>query len=75
MRDLLDGIGDEAGILEARKTVGTAPNVRLQRGNAKTLLVIEEEVDLCRKKVTVIHGEVYALEREWVSGKKDAILG
>jgi hypothetical protein len=73
--ELLDGIGDEPGILEARKAVGTDPNVRLQGGNAKTLLVIEEEVDLCRKEVTVIHGEVYALERKWVSDKKDAIFG
>jgi hypothetical protein len=29
--------------------------VRLERGNAKTLLVIEEEVDLSRKEVTMIH--------------------
>jgi hypothetical protein len=75
VRELFDGIGYEAGILEARKTVSAAPNVRLQGGNAKTLLVIEEEVDLCRKEVSVIHGEVYALERKWVSGKKDAIFG
>jgi len=75
VRELLDRVGDEAGILEAGQAVGTGPNMRLEGGNAKTLLVIEEEVDLCRKEVTVIHGEVYALEQEWVSGKKDAIFG
>jgi hypothetical protein len=49
--------------------------VRLERSNAKTLLVIEEEVDLGREKVTMIHGEVYALVRRWVSVETEEILG
>jgi hypothetical protein len=71
LRELLDRIGDETGVLEPRKAIGTRPNVRLEGGNAKALLVIEEEVDLSREKVTVIHREVYALAQEWVSGKED----
>jgi hypothetical protein len=67
LRELLDRIGDETGVLEPRKAIETRPNVRLEGGNAKTLLIIEEEVDLSRKKVTVIHGEVYALAQVWVS--------
>jgi len=67
LRELLDRIGDETGVLEPRQAIGTSPNVRLEGGNAKALLVIEEEVDLSREKVTVIHGEVYALAQEWVS--------
>jgi len=49
--------------------------VRLERSNAKTLLVIEEEVDLGREKVTMIHGEVYALVRRWVSVETEEIFG
>lgn len=67
MLELFDRVGDETGVLEARSTVWAGPNVRLERGNAKALLVIEEEVDLSREEVAVIHGEVYALVREWVS--------
>jgi hypothetical protein len=71
LRELLDRIGDETGVFEPRKAIGTRANVRLEGGNAKTLLVIEEEVDLSREKVSVIHGEVYALAQEWVSGNED----
>ena len=74
VRELFDRIGDETGVLEASKAIGTGPNMRLEGGNAKTLLVIEEEVDLSREKMTVIHGEVYALAQEWVSGNKTEIL-
>lgn len=70
MLELLDGVSDETGVLETRKALGARPNVCLEGGNAKTLLVIEEEVDLSREKVTVIHGEVYALVRECVSERK-----
>ena len=49
--------------------------MRLERSNAKTLLVIEEEVDLGREKVTMIHGEVYALVRKWVSVETEEIFG
>ena len=49
--------------------------MRLERGNAKTLLVIEEEVDLSRKKVTMIHEGVYALGRKWVSDETENLLG
>jgi hypothetical protein len=73
LRELLDRIGDETGVLEPRKAIGTRPNVRLEGCNAKTLLVIEEEVDLSREKVTVIHGEVYALAKEGVSEKNKEI--
>jgi hypothetical protein len=74
LRQLFDRIGDETGVLEPRKAIGAGPNVRLEGGNAKTLLVIEEEVNLSREKMTVIHGEVYALAQEWVSGNEDENL-
>jgi hypothetical protein len=67
MGKLLDGIRYEAGFLEFGLTLAAGSDVRLERGNAKTLLVIEEEVDLCREEVTMIHGEVYAARGEWVS--------
>jgi hypothetical protein len=70
VRELLDRIGDEAGVLQPRGALGTGANVSLEGRNAEALLVIEEEVDLGRKKVTVIHGEVYALALDWVSGRK-----
>jgi hypothetical protein len=49
--------------------------VRLEWSNAKTLLVIEEEVDLSREKVTMIHGEVYAMVRDGVSERKTEFRG
>jgi hypothetical protein len=45
--------------------------VSLQGSNAKTLLVIKEEVDLGREEVTMIHEWVYARDLEWVSGITD----
>jgi hypothetical protein len=44
--------------------------VRLEGGNAKTLLVVEEEVDLGGKKVAMIHERVYALDQRGVSEKE-----
>ena len=70
MLELLDGVGDEPSVLETTKALRTGANVCFERSDAKTLLVIEEEVDLSREKVTVIHGEVYAMIREWVSARK-----
>ena len=55
MRQLLDCVGDDPGLLEAGETIRARTNVCLEGGNAKTLLVIEEEVDLRRKEVTMIH--------------------
>jgi hypothetical protein len=49
--------------------------VCLEGGNAKTLLIIEEEVDLSRKKVTMVHGEVYAPVLKWVSAETEEIFG
>lgn len=74
MLELFDGVSDETGVLEASKALGARTNVHLEGSNTKTLLVIEEEVDLSREKVTVIHGEVYAVIREWVSGNKTEVL-
>jgi hypothetical protein len=68
--ELFDGIGDETGVLQPRRTLRAGTDVRLERSNAKTLLVVEEEVDLGREKVTVIHGEVYAMVRDGVSERK-----
>jgi hypothetical protein len=72
--ELFDGISDETGVLEASKALGARTNVHLEGSNTKTLLVIEEEIDLGREKVTMIHGEVYAVIRGWVSGNKTEIL-
>ena len=75
MGELLDRVSHEAGVLEPGHAIGARANVRLEGGNAKTLLVIEEEVDLGREKVTMIHGEVYALVRKWVSVETEEIFG
>ena len=75
MGELLDRVSHEAGVLEPGHAIGARANVRLERSNAKTLLVIEEEVDLGREKVTMIHGEVYALVRRWVSVETEEIFG
>ncbi|HEX4469876.1 MAG TPA: hypothetical protein VH080_10085 [Gemmatimonadaceae bacterium] len=72
--ELFDGVSDEPGVLEASKALGARTNVRLEGGNTKTLLVIEEEVDLSWEQVTVIHGKVYAAIREWVSRNKTECL-
>ena len=49
LRKLFYRVGDDAGFLDASQTVRTGSDVRLEGGNAKTLLVIEEEVDLSGK--------------------------
>jgi hypothetical protein len=46
MRKLLDGIGDHPSLLEPELAVGAGANVGFERRNAKTLLIIDEEVDL-----------------------------
>jgi hypothetical protein len=46
---LLDRVGDDAGLLEASKAIETGPDVCLEGGYAKPLLVIKEEVDLSRQ--------------------------
>ena len=70
MRKLFYRIGNNPRLLEAAEAIRTRPKVRLKGGDAKTLLVIEEEVDLSRKKVTVIHERVYAASWKVVSVKK-----
>jgi hypothetical protein len=69
MRELLDGVRDHPSFLELQLTFSTRTDVRLEWGNAKTLLVIEEEVDLGREQVTVIHEWVYEMSRQRVSEK------
>ena len=49
MGQLLDRVGHDARLLEAGQTVRAAPDVSLEGGNTKTLLVVEEEVDLSRE--------------------------
>jgi hypothetical protein len=49
VRELFDGVGDDPSLLEPELALGTRANVGFQGGNAKTLLIIEEEVDLGRK--------------------------
>jgi hypothetical protein len=45
VRQFLDGISDDASLLETREAIGARTNMRFQGGNAKTLLVVEEEVN------------------------------
>ena len=52
---LLDRVGHDARLLEAGETVRAGTNVCLEGGNAKALLVVEEEVDLSREQVAMIH--------------------
>jgi hypothetical protein len=67
VRQLLDGVGSNSSFLEASKTIGTGANVGLEGSNAETLLIIDEEVDLGREEVTMIHVWVYAQAWKWVS--------
>ena len=70
MRKLFYSVRNDAGLLEARKAIRTGAYVCLEGGNAKTLLIIEEEVDLSRKKMTVVHERVYAAGWKVVSAKR-----
>ena len=74
MRQLFNRVGNDPGLFDSRKAVGTGANVRFEGRNAKTLLVIDEEVDLGREKVTVIHEWVYAQAMEWVSESSDCFF-
>ena len=69
MRQLLEAVRNETSLLEPALAVDTGSDVRLEGGNAKTLLVIEEEVDLGREKVPVIHSDFYEKVDEVVSVK------
>jgi hypothetical protein len=55
VRQLLDRVGHDARLLEASETVRAGTNVCLEGGNTKALLVVEEEIDLSRKKVAMVH--------------------
>jgi hypothetical protein len=70
VRELLDGVRDHPGFLEPELTFRARTHVRLEGCDAKTLLVIEEEVDLGREEVTMVHEWVYAMGGEWVSEQR-----
>jgi hypothetical protein len=63
---LLEGVSDEASFFEARLAFPARTDVGFERGNAKALLAVEEQVDLSGEQVPMIHRvsskEVYGAE-------------
>jgi hypothetical protein len=53
---MLHRVRDETGFLDPRATIGARTNVGLQGTYPEAHLVIEEEVDLVWKQVSVDHG-------------------
>jgi hypothetical protein len=59
VRDVFQGVDDEASLLDLRLAMGTIANMGFQGCNPEAHLVIEEEIDLVWKQVPMVH---------WVSG-------
>ena len=58
-RDRALCIRDEARLLQPALALRALADVGLEGSNAKTLLAIEEEVDLGREQVSMVHGGSY----------------